>query len=148
MRGPSGITAIAAGAASNFTGYCAAASASGEVFDWAGTDHSYMPPTVQMRVRGRPRARPRTVPDPRGPFSSSPTMARCGAGARTARDSSGRGGPTTRLDVGAVGGLPAIADVVYGWCWAVALDRYGGVWEWGTYGFDPRTNPVTPQKTL
>jgi len=52
------------------------------------------------------------------------------------------------MDVGAVGGLPAIADVVYGWCWAVVLDRYGGVWEWGTYGFDPRTNPVTPQKTL
>ena len=56
MRGPSGITAIAAAGASNFSGYCAAASASGEVFAWAGTDHSYMPPAVQMRVRGRPRA--------------------------------------------------------------------------------------------
>ena len=53
MRGPSGITAIAAAGASNFSGYCAAASASGEVFAWAGAG--------TLHAAGGPDARPRAA---------------------------------------------------------------------------------------
>ena len=141
MRGPSGITAISAAGASNLSGYCAAASASGEVFAWAGTAHSYMPPAVQMRVRGRPRALAADSTGPWGPLFVVTDDGTLWSWGTNNQGQLGRGGPSRFMDVGAVGGLPAIADVVYGWCWAVALDRYGGVWEWGTLRVRPPDEP-------
>src|SRR5208337_3861755 len=125
MRGPSGITAIAASGASNLSGYCAAASASGEVFAWTGTDHSYYPPAVQMRVPWRPRALAADNTGAWGPLFVVTDDGTLWSWGTNTQGQLGRGGPTTRLDVGAVGGLPAIADVVYGWCWAVALTVTG-----------------------